>query len=54
MKIGDAFRHAKNAFMASLAGRYEDQPRRLKGDVFMELRNAYTGALEGKWHRRRR
>jgi hypothetical protein len=51
MKIGDAFRHAKNAFMASLAGRYEDQPRRLKGDVFMELRNAYTGALEGKWER---
>lgn len=51
MKIGDAFRHAKNAFVASLAGRYEDQPRRLKGDVFMELRNAYTGALEGKWHR---
>jgi len=51
MKIREAFRNAKSAFSATLAGRYEDQPRRLKGDVFMELRNAYTGALEGKWAR---
>lgn len=52
MKIRDAFRNAKSAFTATLAGRYEDRLRGPRGDVFMELRNAYTGALEGKWERR--
>jgi hypothetical protein len=47
----EAFRNAKNAFSASLAGRYEDKSRRLKGDVSIELRNAYTGALELAWEK---
>lgn len=47
----DAFRNAWGAFRATLAGRYEDSPRRPKGDVFMELRNAYTGALEQSWRK---
>lgn len=52
MKIREAFRNAKSAFSATLAGRYEERLRGPRGDVFMELRNAYTGALEGKWERR--
>lgn len=49
MKILDAFRNAKNAFHATLAGRYEESLRGPKGEVSMELRNAYTGALEYAW-----
>lgn len=49
MKILDAFRNAKNAFRATLGGRYEENLRGPKGEVSMELRNAYTGALEHAW-----
>lgn len=49
MKILDAFKNARSAFGATLAGRYEDKPRGIKGDVFMELRNARTGAIEHAW-----
>lgn len=49
MKKRDAFRNAWSAFRATLAGRYEDRARGLKGDVAMELRNAFTGALELSW-----
>lgn len=47
----DAFRNARSAFRATLASRYEDQTRGVKGDVSIELRNAYTGALELSWQR---
>lgn len=46
MKYVDAFRNARNAFRATLAGNYRDECRRPRGDVFMELRNGQTGALE--------
>ena len=52
MKILEAFRNAGSAFRATLAGRYEERPRRPKGDVFIELRNARTGAVELAWERR--
>lgn len=51
MKILDAFRNAKNAFAATIAGRYEDPVRGFRGDVFTELRNAHTGALECAWEK---
>lgn len=52
MRYLDALRNARNAFAATLAGRFEDRPRGPKGDVFMELRNARTGALELAWEKR--
>ena len=52
MRYLEAFRNAKSAFSATLAGRYQDRVGSLKGHVFMQLRNAYTGALEGKWDRK--
>jgi hypothetical protein len=47
----DALRNAQSAFWATLAGRYEDRTRNIKGDVSIELRNAFTGALELAWQR---
>lgn len=48
----DAFRNAKNAFVATLGGRYEDKAGGIRGSVFMKLRNAKTGALELEWEKR--
>lgn len=48
----DAIKNAKNAFFATLEGRYEDRSPGLRGDVFLSLRNARTGALEHNWERR--
>lgn len=53
MKIGEAFRAARSAFVASLNGRYEEDLRyKIRGDVFFKIRNGRTGELE--WEREHR
>jgi len=47
MKIGEAFRAAKSAFVASLTGRYDEDLRyKIKGEVFLTLRDARTGEIQ--------
>jgi hypothetical protein len=48
----DALKNAKNAFVATLGGTFQDAGPSLKGDVFLTMRNAHTGALEHDWERR--
>lgn len=51
MKIAEAFRAAKSAFSAALAGRYEEdaRPSVSKGEVFIRMYDGKTGELQHEY-----
>jgi hypothetical protein len=46
MKIFEAFRRARGAFVSSLTNRYEENSRKLRGDVFITLRDGQTQMVQ--------